>query len=134
MADKTFRCKLITREERVLDAEVTHVEVPLWDGQAGFLAGAAPFVAKLGVGELRVQTPQGAPRRWFVEEGFMQTVGDELTLLTKTATPVEDLDEAEAKAELAEANARVSQDTAEMDRITGERDRARAKLALSRRG
>jgi len=130
MADKTIRCKLITQVERVFDAEVTYASVPLWDGKAGFQHGTAPFVAKVGLGELRVDLAQGGSKRWFVDGGFLQNVGDTLTVLTAGATEADKLDAQDARAELAEAAARRSEDPAEMERITRDRDRARAKLTM----
>ena len=131
MAEKAIRCKLITRQERILDAQVTYVSVPLWDGKAGFMTHTAPFVAKMGVGELRVDLASGGTRSWFVDGGFVQNVGDVLTVLTAQAIPTEELNAATAKAELAAAAARTSSDPIEMARITRERDRARAKVALA---
>jgi F0F1-type ATP synthase epsilon subunit len=131
MAEKAIRCKVITRQERVLDAQVTYVSVPLWDGKAGFMSHTAPFVAKMGAGELRVEMASGGTKSWFVDSGFVQNVGDVLTVLTAQAIPAELLNAAEAKAELAEASARRSEDPVEMARITKDRDRARAKVAMA---
>ena len=130
MADKSFRCRLITRDERVLDAQATYASVPLWDGKAGFMHATAPLVGQVGVGELRVELAQGGAKSWFIDGGFMQNVRNELTILAQGAVPADELDESEANAELAEANARRSTDPEEMDRISAERHRARAKLGV----
>lgn len=130
MAEKTIRCKLITRKRRVLDAQVRYASVPLWDGKAGFMAESAPFVARVGFGRLRVDMPDGSEKAWFIDGGFMQCVDNVVTVLASDAVPVEELDAKEARAELAEANARKSEDPKEMDRISRERERARAKLAV----
>jgi len=131
MAEKAIRCRVITRQERVLDAQATYVSVPLWDGKSGFLTHTAPFVAKIGAGELRVDLVGGGSKSWFVDSGFIQNVGDVLTVLTARAIPAENLNLAEAKAELAEASARRSEDPVEMARITKDRERARAKVAMA---
>lgn len=140
MADKPFRCRLITPEQRVFDAEISYASVPMWDGKSGFLAGAAPVVGKLGPGEFRVEfvdrysvgikVEESGNKSWFVEGGFMQNVNNQLTILASGAMEAEDLDEAEAQAELAEAAARKPSAPDEMDRITEERLRARAKLSM----
>lgn len=131
MAEKTIRCRLITREARVLDAHVSYCAVPLWDGSSGFMAQAAPFVAKVGMGEFRVDMPGGGSKSWFIDGGFMQSVGNEITILTPSAIAVEELDREECRAELAEANAHKTNDVKVMDRITEDRRRARAKLTLA---
>lgn len=129
MAEKTIRCRLVTRKKRVLDAEVRYASVPLWDGKAGFMSESAPFVARVGYGRMRVDMPDGGTKAWFVDGGFMQCVGNVVTVLASDAVPVDELDSSEARAELAEANARKSEDPAEMGRISRERERARAKVA-----
>lgn len=142
MADKPFRCRLITPEARVFDAMASYASVPLHDGKMGFMSGAGAVVGKLGSGELRVEfvdryeqnvkLEEAGNKRWFISGGFMQNVNNVLTILASTATPVEQLSEADAKAELAEAVAHKSSKTDEMDRITERRNVARAKVAMAR--
>ncbi len=133
MADKTFTCKLITPEARVLDAAATYASVPMHDGQFGVMHQTSAVVGKLGPGELRVDMPGGQSRSWFIEGGFMQNVGDSLTVLASGATPVGELDAAEARAELAEANARKPAEPVQMNAITEARRIAQAKVAASAR-
>ncbi|MGP1272193.1 MAG: F0F1 ATP synthase subunit epsilon [Phycisphaerales bacterium] len=139
----TVRCKLITPEAALINDEVVYASVPLWDGLMGVQHGGAPMVAKLGLGELRLDfpdTPQakGGSRSYFVKAGFMRLANNELTLLASAAVPVENLVETECEAALKEAETRVVPEGAtdrlgEMDRITAERRSARTKLSLARR-
>lgn len=143
MADKPFRCRLITPEARVFDAMASYVSLPMHDGQMGFMANAGAVVGKLGVGELRVEfvdryeqnvkLEEAGNKRWFVSGGFMQNVNNVLTILASVAQPVEAIKPEEAKAELAEAQARRSNKAEEMERITHERNAARRKIALAQR-
>lgn len=137
---KNFRCKIITPEAAVLDDEVKYAMLPLWDGLAGFEAGHAPAVAKLGVGELRLDfDDQGktASRYFFVTAGFCRFEDDELTILAH-AVAAEQLSDEDALAELREAEARTvpsdaADAAAEMARITDARNAARQKLALAKK-
>ena len=139
----TVRCKLITPEAALFNDEVEYASVPLWDGLVGVQHGGAPLVAKLGLGELRLDFPdtqgaKGGSRSYFLKDGFLRLANNELTLLASSAIPVENLTESECDAELKAAEARVvPEGTAdrlgEMDRITAARNSARAKLALARR-
>ncbi|MCB9848610.1 MAG: F0F1 ATP synthase subunit epsilon [Phycisphaeraceae bacterium] len=131
MAKKTFHCTVITPAERLLDEEVTYVNIPLHDGLMGILPGRSPILAKLGLGELRITSAEGGDRSYLLEDGFAQMVGDSLTLLAKSAVPVESLSEEEARAELAEANARNATEGDAMRKITRDRDRARLKMRLA---
>jgi F-type H+-transporting ATPase subunit epsilon len=132
MAEKNFHVKLITPEARLLDAEVHYASVPMWDGQRGEMHRSAAVVGKLGPGVLRLDMPANAgSKAFFIEGGFMQNVADELTILAEAATPVESIDAAEVKAELAEAMARTPQSPDETDQINDDRDRLRKKLAAA---
>ncbi len=132
MAKKSFNCTVITPQERLLDEEVTYVNLPLHDGLMGILPGRAPILAKLGLGELKITSAVGGDRSYMLEDGFAQMVGSSLTLLAKNAIPVESLSEEEATAELAEANARNATEGDEMRKITRDRDRARLKMRLAK--
>jgi F-type H+-transporting ATPase subunit epsilon len=139
MAAKTFLCSLITPAAEVLKEQVTHAQIPAWDGLFGVLPGRAPIVAKLGVGVLRLDlAASGTSRSFVVEDGFVQMVNDSLKILATKAIPVESLNEAEAKAELAAANSRtVPMDhpdrAAETARIARDRKLAELKVRLARR-
>jgi F-type H+-transporting ATPase subunit epsilon len=68
----------------------------------GVLPHRAPILAKLGAGELRVESPEGNAD-FFINGGFAQMVDDKLTLLTEEAKPKAELDRSKAAQELAAA-------------------------------
>ena len=99
---KTFHCTVITPERPVLERDATFVAFPAFDGEMGVLPHRAPILAKLGAGELRVESPEG-DAAFFVNGGFAQMVDDKLTLLTEEARLKSELDPAKAAADLAAA-------------------------------
>lgn len=99
---KTFHCTVITPERPVLEREATFVAFPAFDGEMGVLPHRAPILAKLGAGELRVESPEGNAD-FFINGGFAQMVDDKLTLLTEEAKPKAELDRGKAAQELAAA-------------------------------
>lgn len=102
MAKDTFHCSVITPERAVLETEATFVAFPAHDGEVGILPGRAPLLFKMGIGELRVESPEGK-HNFFVDGGFAQMVENRLTLLTEQAKAVEEIDKAAAERALAEA-------------------------------
>ena len=102
MAKDTFHCSVITPERAVLETEATFVAFPAHDGEVGILPGRAPLLFKMGIGELRVESPEGN-HDFFVDGGFAQMVENRLTLLTEQARAVEEIDRAAAERALAEA-------------------------------
>lgn len=100
----TFQCSVITPERAVLETDATFVAFPAHDGEVGILRDRAPLLFKMGIGVLRVETPE-AEHRLFVDGGFAQMVDNRLTLLTEQAKRAEDIDRAAAGRALEEARA-----------------------------
>jgi F-type H+-transporting ATPase subunit epsilon len=98
----TFHCSVITPERAVLETEATFVAFPAHDGEVGILPGRAPLLFKMGIGELRVESPEGN-HNYFVDGGFAQMVENRLTLLTEQAKTIQEIDPAAAERALAEA-------------------------------
>ena len=48
------RCVVVTPEATVLDTQARFVAVPLYDGERGVGRGHAPFIGRLGAGEVRI--------------------------------------------------------------------------------
>jgi F-type H+-transporting ATPase subunit epsilon len=98
------RCVITTPESTVLDTRAEFVSVPLFDGQRGVAKGHAPFVGRLGVGEVRIRGERGgaadAVRRTFIEGGFVEVGHDQVTIITQRSVPVEKLDASAARAGL----------------------------------
>ena len=97
------RCVIVTPEATVLDTQARFVALPLFDGQRGIGHGHAPFIGRLGAGEVRITGEQGAGdgvRRTFVEGGFVEVGHDIVTVITQRALPAEKLDAAAARADL----------------------------------
>ena len=98
----TFRLSVIIPERAVLETEATAVVFPAWDGEVGVLPQRAPFLCEMGIGVLRVESPEGK-QTLYVDGGFAQMVGDKLTLLTENAKRLDELDRLKAEAALATA-------------------------------
>ena len=100
----TFHCSVITPERAVLETDATFVAFPAHDGEVGILPNRAPLLYRMGIGELRVESPEGN-HALFVAGGFAQMVENRLTLLTEQAKRIEELDAAAAERALEEARA-----------------------------
>ena len=106
----------------------------------GFLPGRAPLLGKLGIGELVLEFAGKKAANYFVDGGVVQMAGNELTILAERATPVSELNAAEAEAQLAKIeNDRVSLDDPVRDIKNKRREReiqsatTRVRLARGRK-
>jgi len=139
VSKSTFRCRLITPDAQVFDDQAISAVLPAWDGLIGVLPNRAPMVMQMGTGELRVDFPdsgaaKGGSRSFFVDDGFVQMVDNELTILAASAVAAEKLTESDAQAELAAAEARRTEGLAkpDADRIRRERATAAAKVRAAK--
>jgi len=127
-----LQCIVVTPEKTVLDGEVDFVALTLYDGEIGIAPGRAPMIGRLGFGEMRI-TSGGQTERFYVEGGFVEVLGQAVSVLTNRAVPAEQLDEAAVSEKLATARAR----PAHTPELMTQRDRAvernRAQLRVARR-
>lgn len=147
MAQKTFHCRVVTPTAKLVDEEVTYASLPAWDGLMGVLPGRAPIVARLGLGELRLDFPEttkagnkaGGSRGFLVEGGFVQMSSAGMMILAEKATPVEEISPQKAEEELRALTsksipANTPNRLAEVAKLQKQVEVARAKVGVSRRG
>jgi len=97
-----MKCIVVTPEKTVLTQETAFIVLPLSDGEYGVLPHHAPLIARLGAGELRITDMDGKRSHYYLEGGFAEVLGDTVALLTMYTVPAEELDLAQAEAELEE--------------------------------
>jgi F-type H+-transporting ATPase subunit epsilon len=119
-----LKCIAVTPEGSKVEQPAEFVALPLVDGEIGLAPGRAPLIGRLGAGELRI-TYEEEVSRYYVENGFVEVVEDEVTLLANRVIPAEALDAAVLQQQLARARARPAVTPEE----TSQRDRA---VALTR--
>jgi F-type H+-transporting ATPase subunit epsilon len=125
--------RIVTPEQVVYDGPADLVVVPSHDGETAFLPGHAPFVGLLGAGELRFHVPEGGLSRFFLAGGVVQTVENVVTVLAEAVAPAEQVNAAQAAADLEAARAMraVTEDeVAARDRAVAA---ARAKIRVAAR-
>ena len=106
MADTTqsglLKVRLVTPDRILLDATAEAVELPSMSGYLEALYGAAPLLAELGAGEVRLHGGSSGDQKFFVAWGFVEVLPERVTILAETAMHPNEIDVAEAQKELAE--------------------------------
>ena len=127
-----LQCIVVTPETTVLDETSRFVALPLFDGEIGIAPARSPMIGRLGCGEMRI-TRGDSVDRYYVDGGFVEVLGNVVSILTNRAIPAADLDAAVAEEQLATARNRPA-NTPELMAI---RDRAvlqsRAQVRVARR-
>jgi F-type H+-transporting ATPase subunit epsilon len=106
MADTTqsglLTVRLVTPDRILLDATADAVELPAMSGYIEALYGAAPLLAELGAGEVRLHGGTSGDQKFFVAWGFVEVLPERVTILAETALHPNEIDRAEAQQELQE--------------------------------
>jgi F-type H+-transporting ATPase subunit epsilon len=94
--------RLVTPDRILVDATAEAVELPSMSGYFETLYGAAPLLAELGAGEVRLHGGTSGDQKFFVAWGFAEVLPERVTILAETAMHPNEIDRAEAQQELQE--------------------------------
>src|SRR5580692_4593860 len=92
--------RLVTPDRILLDCSAAAVELPSMSGYLEALYGAAPLLAELGAGEVRLHGGDSGDQKFFVAWGFVEVLPERVTILAEMALHPEEIDKAEAQEEL----------------------------------
>jgi len=92
--------RLVSPDRLLLEATAEAVELPSSSGYLEALYGAAPLLAELGAGEVRLHGGTSGEQKFFVAWGFVEVLPERVTILAETALRPEEIDTAEARQEL----------------------------------
>ena len=126
--------EIITAESRVYGDDVDLVVAPGVDGQLGVLPHHAPLMTMLQPGEILIRK-DGEDIFLVVTGGFMEVIGNKVTILADAAERSEEIDEARAQAAVQRAQERVASQESDiqLERALGSMRRAQVRLNVVRR-
>ena len=79
-----MQVRLVTPERILLDEEVTSVEVPSKAGCMEVLPGAAPLLARIGAGMLRLRGGESGDKSFVISHGIAEVLPQRVTILANT--------------------------------------------------
>lgn len=103
----TFKIKVVTYEEKVLEQEAEFVLVRTTEGDMGILPNHSPFIAGLSTGEMNIRL-NGKEEKYFVSEGLLEISNNVVTIIATEAIPADQLDVERAKKEVEELKAKLA--------------------------
>ena len=130
----TMRLEIITAERQVYADDVEMVVAPGMEGQLGILAHHAPLMTALQPGEILIRK-DGEDTYLAVTGGFMEVIGNTVTILADAAEHSEEIDEERAQAAVDQARERQSQQGSglQLERVAASLRRAEVRLSVARR-
>lgn len=131
----TFQLDIVTPEKTVLSGQATSIQVPSIEGSLGVLAGHAPLLAELGVGECMVRLADGTTRQLVVAGGFLDVAKAKVSVLANTAEFDDEIDVNRAEASLVRARELLnSADSIDRAEVMESMRRAQARIRLAKGG
>ncbi|WP_291256761.1 MULTISPECIES: ATP synthase F1 subunit epsilon [unclassified Fusobacterium] len=103
----TFKIKVVTYEEKVLEQEADFALVRTTEGNMGILPNHSPFIAGLSTGEMKVRL-DGKEDKYFISEGLLEISNNVVTIIANEAIPSDKLDIERAKREVEELKAKLA--------------------------
>lgn len=131
----TFKLDIVTPEKTVLSGEAASLQVPSVEGSLGVLAGHAPLLAELGVGECVVRLADGTTRQLVVAGGFLDVGKAKVSILANTAEFDDEIDVSRAEASLVRARELLNgAENIDRSEIMASMRRAQARIRMAKGG
>ena len=130
----TMQLEVITAEEQVFSDEVDLVVAPGIDGQLGILPHHAPLMTMLQPGELMIRK-DGEDSYLVVTGGFLEVIGNKVTILADACEHSEDINEERAQTAMQQAQERLAHQESDiqLEQAVGAVRRAQVRLNVARR-
>jgi F-type H+-transporting ATPase subunit epsilon len=131
MAD-TFQLEIVTPEKKMVETRTDEVEIPGRNGYLGIMAGHAPLITELSVGEITYRE-DSSEQRLAVAWGFAEVLPDKVTILAESAERPSDIDVERARKAKQRAEQRLASGdpNIDVDRALDALHRAEARLDVA---
>ena len=126
MADEQdyIKVNIVTPFGTQAEMNVKHMRAPGSEGDFGVLPGHLPFLTILRIGAIYLDTDSGK-RVWTTSGGYVEVLGDHVTILAETAERADKIDVERAKSSKERALARISD-------VLPDIDHERSRISLAR--
>lgn len=130
-----FKLKIYSPGSKLLEAQVTEVILPAFDGECGILAKHQDFVGLLGTGPLKL-VRDGNDYWFMISSGVFEVKAGNVTVLTEFGESPDTINIEQARIKIEEAEAALAKKSSFEDdhsRVLTEYQRAKARIEVHRR-
>ncbi len=134
----TLKVSIVSPDGSVFDGRALRVKAPSTAGRLEILRRHAPMIASMSVGAVILTLPDAEQLTYATSGGFIEVLGDVVTILGESVEPASEIDVDRARAAEARARARLAEASEDVDRARAERAleraRNRARIGIGRVG
>jgi F-type H+-transporting ATPase subunit epsilon len=129
-----MQLEIITAEQQVYSDEVDMLVAPGLEGQLGILPHHAPLMTALQPGEILIRK-DGGDSFLAVSGGFMEVMGNRITILADTCERSDEIDEQRAQQAIERARERIGnqEGDVQLEQAMASLRRAQVRLNVARR-
>jgi F-type H+-transporting ATPase subunit epsilon len=91
MEDKVFNLEIITPQKIIYQQQVKHIRLPGVDGYFGIMAGHAPFITSLAIGEIKIDLKNDT-KYFATSGGVVEVLPQSARVLVETAEEASQID------------------------------------------
>ena len=99
----TIQVEIVTPSRQLYSGAVQLVTLPGVEGEMGVLAGHAPLLTTLNIGEITLHSADGEAEYIAVSGGVVEVLPDKVIVMARSAERAEDIDIARAEAAMQRA-------------------------------
>ena len=89
---ENFTVEIMSPDKSILKSEATEVTIPSYEGQMGILKDHIPLITFLRPGLIIIKKNNNGEKNFFVEDGTVEFLDNNLLILTSTAKSLDSLD------------------------------------------
>jgi F-type H+-transporting ATPase subunit epsilon len=136
MADKTFTLEIVTPQRVVFSGNVVSLSAPGVMGGFQVLHSHAPMLAEIGIGEVKLQEPNGTEVRYATSGGIVDVLDNHVLMLSESVERSSDIDRARAETARDKARRKLEQElnAPEHTETQAALDRALNRIRIAERG
>jgi F-type H+-transporting ATPase subunit epsilon len=130
---ETFELEIVTPERLVVKDVAQEIQIPGKNGYLGVLAGHAPLISELAVGEITYRDGAAGLHRLACAWGFAEVLPNKVTILAETAERADQIDTERAKVsrDRAEQRLKSTEPNVNYDRALNALKRAEVRLDVA---
>ena len=134
----TLKVSIVSPDGSVFDGGALRVKAPSTAGRLEILRRHAPMISSMSTGAVVLTLPDAEQLTYATSGGFIEVLGDVVTILGESVEPASEIDVDRARAAEARARARLAEASEDVDRARAERAleraRNRARIGIGRVG
>ncbi len=94
--------QVVTSTDIVMETTITELYIPAYHGEAGILENHKPYISLLQPGEVNFVDVHNKKHYLYIGEGFIEILGNRVTLISDSVEKGDDLDKEAIKSKLEE--------------------------------